>query len=77
MTDADLIAEIAAHPRSHVIDAIADAMHWIEDDCGTGRHISYYRSLAYATVEMLPGLTIDEDSLCDEPGCGAHGRGTP
>lgn len=67
-----LNAEIEAHPKSALIDALADAMHEIEDDDMAGRHISYYRSLAYATVEVLPGLFYDEDATCDEPGCGAH-----
>lgn len=74
--DAALIAEINAHPRSALIEALADAMHSIEDDDGNGRHISYYRSLAFATVEVLPALSYDEDQLCDEPGCGAHRRPT-
>lgn len=72
MTAERLNAEIAAHPRSALIEALADAMHSIEDDDGNGRHISYYRSLAFATVEILPALFYDEDALCDEPGCGAH-----
>jgi hypothetical protein len=65
-------AEIAAHPRAVLIDALADTMHAIEDDMGTGRHINDYLCLAYATVEMLPSLVYDENSTCDEPGCGAH-----
>lgn len=67
-----LIAEIAAHPRSALIEVLADTMQAIEDDDGNGRHINYYRSLAYVTVELLPGLFYDEDALCDESGCGAH-----
>jgi hypothetical protein len=65
-------AEIAAHPRAVLIDALADTMHAIEDDMGTGRHINDYLCLAYATVEMLPSLVYDENATCDEPGCGAH-----
>jgi hypothetical protein len=75
-TTDDLIEQINAHPRSALIEALADAMHSIEDDDGNGRHISYYRSLAFATVEILPALFYDEDALCDEPGCGAHRAAT-
>lgn len=70
--DQGLLAEIEAHPKSALIEALADAMHEIEDDDCNGRHVDYYRSLAYATVEILPGLDYDEDATCDEPGCGAH-----
>jgi len=67
-------AEVAAHLRAALIDALADTMHAIEDDMGTGRHINDYLCLAYATVEMLPGLVYDENATCDEPGCGGHLR---
>jgi hypothetical protein len=53
-----LIDEIAAHPRAELIEDLADVMHDIEDDDGNGRHPYYYRSLAYATVEMLPALQL-------------------
>ena len=58
-------AEIAAHPRRELIDALADTMHAIEDDDGNGRHISYYRSLALATVELLPNLYLAEQPEWD------------
>jgi hypothetical protein len=68
-------AEVEAHPRRHVIEALAEAMYILANEHGpTGGGMWHHLSHACVLVEMLPGLAYDEDDLCDEPGCGAHRR---
>jgi hypothetical protein len=70
----EIAAEVAAHPRRHVIEAIAETTYEIDNDSteGGGGGMVYHLSHAYALVDAMPALNYDESVPCDEPGCGAH-----
>jgi hypothetical protein len=73
---ARIMADVQAHPRRDVIDAIAEATYDLaNDEAPAGGGMWWHLSQAHALVEALPALSLDEDSLCDEPGCGAHPAG--
>lgn len=73
MTDARILEEVREHPRSHVIEALGEALYDLaNEEGGFGGGMWHHLAHAYAIVEMLPALNYDEEVLCDESGCGAH-----
>jgi hypothetical protein len=69
---AQILAEVKAHLKRELIETVAEATFALANEHGSGGGMWWHLSQAYVLVEALPALCLDEDSLCDEPGCGAH-----
>lgn len=54
-----ILADVAAHPRRDLIEALAAALHRRAVDDGTGGGMWWWLGEAYVLADLVPGLRLD------------------